>query len=217
MEGNHEAILLSSACLQGQRVRYDGASKPCAILERLSQLVTLQSICPEVEAGMSIPRPPVQLVQSAQQTSPSTIRVLGRDDETLDVTEQLQKHAQHYLQRIASDPAICGVVFKDKSPSCGLGSTPVFDPDGTELRKGSGIIAHAIRECFPQLLLLEQNKIRSEQQCQILAQACSIIRQYRKESCSQDSKLVLTLAVTIEKGDWAQAEHLLKHLRHEKT
>jgi uncharacterized protein YbbK (DUF523 family) len=213
MEGNHEAILLSSACLQGQRVRYDGASKPCAILEELSKLVTLRSICPEVEAGMTIPRPPVQLVHPV---SSSSVRVLGRDDATLDVTEQLNKQSQHYLSYIESNPDICGVIFKDKSPSCGLGSTPVFDSTGKEMhKKSSGIIAGTIRQRFPQLLLLEQNRICSERHCRILAQACAVILKYRKMNNSRNAKLVLTLAVTIEKGEWAQAEELLKRLRQE--
>ena len=49
-----------SACLLGQPVRYDGADKRQAWLEHI-QNVDWISICPEVEAGMSVPREKIQV------------------------------------------------------------------------------------------------------------------------------------------------------------
>ena len=55
-----------SSCLLGHRVRYDGAEKQIPwISEDLASEVELVPICPEVGAGMSVPRPPIQLVERA--------------------------------------------------------------------------------------------------------------------------------------------------------
>ncbi len=51
-----------SRCLLGQRVRYDGADKYSRICnEDLAERFELVSVCPEVDAGLTVPRPPVEL------------------------------------------------------------------------------------------------------------------------------------------------------------
>lgn len=200
--------MLCSACLQGQKVRYDGASKAASIVPTLMQHITLQTICPEVEAGMTVPRPAVELVQHD-----NNIRVLGRDDKALDVSVVLQRQAERYIALIESNLSICGVVFKDRSPSCGLGSTPIFDLKGLPLQTGSGVIAARLRQRFPQLMLLEQTQLQTDADCILLAQAGAIACRFRQQQNAQNnkqlSKLVLTLAITIEKGQWTQVPALL--------
>ena len=65
-----------SACLLGQEVRYDGTGK-CqpSIISALQHKVELIPFCPEVEAGLGIPREPIQLQQLA-----SEIRVVQVSD-----------------------------------------------------------------------------------------------------------------------------------------
>ena len=56
-----------SACLLGREVRFDGQHKRDAFLvDALGPFVELVPVCPEVEAGMSIPREPVRLVGEAK-------------------------------------------------------------------------------------------------------------------------------------------------------
>ncbi|NNL07096.1 MAG: DUF523 domain-containing protein, partial [Gammaproteobacteria bacterium] len=71
-----------SRCLLGHAVRYDGESKPhSVVIDQLVKLFELVPVCPEVEAGLSVPRPPVQLSGSIDHP-----RVTGREDPELDVT-----------------------------------------------------------------------------------------------------------------------------------
>ncbi|MDA3870317.1 MAG: DUF523 domain-containing protein, partial [Gammaproteobacteria bacterium] len=57
-----------SRCLLGDPVRYDGQSKPrTTAIDQLADHFQLIAICPEVEAGLPIPRPPVQLTGSIEQ------------------------------------------------------------------------------------------------------------------------------------------------------
>ena len=80
-----------SRCLLGDAVRYDGKSKPNSmVIEKLSQLFDFVPVCPEVEAGLTIPRPPVQLTGSL--TSP---QMTGRDDPSIDVTDIILAYCTH--------------------------------------------------------------------------------------------------------------------------
>ena len=79
-----------SACLAGEAVRYDGASKPLPDTDFFERHFQLISVCPEVGAGLSVPRPPVQLVQTQQG-----VRALGRDDPSIDVSNTLLADREH--------------------------------------------------------------------------------------------------------------------------
>jgi uncharacterized protein YbbK (DUF523 family) len=51
-----------SACLLGQRVRYDGGDKRDRFLtETFGPHVEWVPVCPEAEVGMGVPREPVRL------------------------------------------------------------------------------------------------------------------------------------------------------------
>lgn len=55
--------ILVSACLMGQAVRYDRASKPLVhpAIDRWRREGRLVTICPEMTAGMPVPRPPAEI------------------------------------------------------------------------------------------------------------------------------------------------------------
>ena len=79
-----------SQCLLGDAVRYDGQSKGNKIvLEKLSNLFELVPVCPEVEAGLGIPRPPVQLTGSINKP-----KLTGRDNSSVDVTDIMEKYCK---------------------------------------------------------------------------------------------------------------------------
>ena len=79
-----------SRCLLGDAVRYDGQSKPdLIVIEQLSKIFELIPVCPEVEAGLPVPRPPVQLSGSIDKP-----RITGRNDPQLDITDMMQAYCQ---------------------------------------------------------------------------------------------------------------------------
>lgn len=59
-----------SACLLGKKVRYDGRALPVAdqIIEQWHSERRIVSVCPEVEAGMSIPRQPAEIFEGSGQS-----------------------------------------------------------------------------------------------------------------------------------------------------
>ncbi len=53
--------ILISACLVGEKTRYDGKSNLLPIVEKLKERYDLIPFCPEVMGGMSIPRDPCEI------------------------------------------------------------------------------------------------------------------------------------------------------------
>ena len=160
-----------SACLAGAAVRYDGQSKNLDALQQWpSQCVRLLPICPEVGAGLSVPRPPVQLV-----ASDNTTRALGRDDAHLDVTAALQQFAQYSVQALAHEHGLCGYIWKSRSPSCGFGSTPLFDTRGKLIDNVSGIQARAVTSALPWLIAAEETDFASADDAAQFLLLCRLI------------------------------------------
>jgi len=130
-----------SACLLGQRVRYDGAHQAHAyVLSQLSQRFKLKPICPEVAIGLGVPRPPIQLVGSLQNPE-----AVGKTDRSL--------NPSHALRALGKDVAqtwvdVCGFVVKSRSPSCGLGSTKVLVGDEV-IRAGTGLFTAQLCQYSP--------------------------------------------------------------------
>ncbi len=141
-----------SRCLLGDAVRYDGDSKANSIvIEQLGELFELVAVCPEVEAGLSIPRPPVQLSASIENPS-----LTGRDDADIDVTELMQNYCN---TRPAQLNHLSGFVFKSRSPSCGLNSTPVFINGECVTETSRGLFARAMASTFPELPVIEDSEL----------------------------------------------------------
>ena len=148
-----------SRCLLGDAVRYDGDSKPHHIvIEQLSELFTLVPVCPEVEAGFGVPRPPVQLTGSIEQP-----RMTGRDDRERDVTGLMQAYCSTRPAELAE---LCGFVFKSRSPSCGLHSTPVFFDGECITETSRGLFARAMTAAYSNLPVIEEGELEVTEQYQ---------------------------------------------------
>jgi uncharacterized protein YbbK (DUF523 family) len=148
-------LLGVSRCLLGHAVRYDGDSKPHAVvIDQLGELFQLVPVCPEVEAGLSVPRPPVQLSGSIDHPM-----VTGRDEPELDVSILMQAYCN---TRPAELKHLCGFVFKSRSPSCGLDSTPVFLDGNCITENSRGVFARAMTSHYPQLPVIEEAELEAD-------------------------------------------------------
>lgn len=167
-----------SACLNGESVRYDGASKPLInSLTLLANELTLISICPEVGAGMSVPRPPIQL-----EKSNGHIEVIGRSDKSINQTTALDHYRQQSFLEFGKE--LCGYIFKSRSPSCGLGSTPIFNQDNQQIDIGSGMQASYFKQHMPWLPCVEESDLESENECLKFILQCRLLSDL-KQACSQ--------------------------------
>ncbi len=141
-----------SACLLGAPVRYDGGHKRDRFVQgELSRFVDFVPICPEVEAGMAVPREPIRLVARE-----SGVVVLGNRS-GVDYTARLTAAARARVEDLAGE-ALDGFILKKDSPSCGLERVRVYRgaDDRQSSRGGTGTFAAVLRERLPWLPLTEE-------------------------------------------------------------
>ena len=120
--------ILISACLVGDKVKYDGKSNYNPLIKELLEYFELIPFCPEVEGGLSIPRDPSEIVGD------KVLSNKGRD-----VTHQFEEGAEK-AYNICMYLGIRYAILKDNSPSCG--STQIYDGKFShKLIKGKGITA----------------------------------------------------------------------------
>tara|TARA_R110002060_G_scaffold67781_1_gene76437 strand:- start:2144 stop:3103 length:960 start_codon:yes stop_codon:yes gene_type:complete len=144
-----DVIVGISACLIGEKVRFDASNKPSNFCNKeLGQHVTYKAYCPEVAIGMPIPRPTIRLIKDEQ-----VIKV-SRPDGSGDVTEAIKA----YGKKIASlSKNLSGYVFCAKSPSCGMERVKVYSPSGDPLQgQGIGVFSREIMKANP-ILPCEEN------------------------------------------------------------
>lgn len=140
-----------SACLVGERVRYDGDHRRVAtVADGLAMLVELQPLCPEVAIGLGVPRPTIQRVRLADGRE----IVRGIVDRRLDVTAALDG----YAAEVARAP-LQGYVFKARSPSCAPGNAPLLDEDDVQLGTAWGRYAEGLRAAWPGVPMADEESI----------------------------------------------------------
>ena len=119
--------LLISSCLVGRKTSYKGtASYNYIVAELLKDRFEFIETCPEVEGGLSIPRP------SAEKNGDKVITVEG-----VDVTVEFQLGADKALEKALKNN-IKLALLKGKSPSCGIDT--IYDGTFTKnMISGNGI------------------------------------------------------------------------------
>lgn len=162
-----------STCLLGQAVRYDGAHKFSPLCAELVRLVDFVPTCPELGAGLGVPRPPIRLVGDAR--APRALRV---DDPRVDVTQALQDFAAARLPELQN---LCGYVFIQNSPSCGLHGVKLYDEDGNLKEQGSrGLFAAALTTAWPWLPVVEECALYDEELREHFLTRVFVVRDWRE-------------------------------------
>jgi uncharacterized protein YbgA (DUF1722 family)/uncharacterized protein YbbK (DUF523 family) len=142
-----------STCLLGESVRYDGGHQRDRYLtDTLGQFVEWVPVCPEVEMGLSIPRPNMRLVGDPENPR-LIVQKTGEDH-----TEQMKEWARERLDQLA-EMDLHGFIFKRGSPSSGLFRVRVYNEHGMPQRIGTGIFPREVMKRFPQLPLEEEGRL----------------------------------------------------------
>lgn len=131
-----------SACLLGQKTRYDGGHQFDDLLaDTFGGFVEWVPVCPEVEYGLPVPREKMRL-----EGDPGTPRLLTIESR-LDHTDGMLEWASEKLEQLEK-LKLQGFIFKGRSPSCGLRGVKVYGPDGAMVQDGTGLFAQAFIERF---------------------------------------------------------------------
>jgi uncharacterized protein YbbK (DUF523 family) len=142
-----------SACLLGEKVRYDGGHKHDSyITGTLGRFFTFVPVCPEVESGMPTPREPMRL-----EGDPAAPRLMTKESR-IDRTEQMLSFCRAKVEELEKAD-LCGFIFKKGSPSSGLFEVSIYDAEGNWTGNGSGLFAHAVAKHFPLLPMVEDEQL----------------------------------------------------------
>ncbi len=142
-----------SACLLGENVRFNGGHKQSQLCsEVLAAYFDFVPLCPEVAIGLGIPRETIRLVGDA-----ASAQAVGSVHRELNVTAPLGEYGE---KMAAEHSDLCGYIFMQKSPSCGLERVKVYRENGAPVDGGGrGIYAQAFCARHPNLPVEEDGRL----------------------------------------------------------
>jgi len=142
-----------SSCLLGNEVRYDGDHRfDRFVAEALGQWVSWVPVCPEVEIGLGVPRPPIRLEGRPEDPH------LVEPGSGADLTGRMRAWAEARADTLKA-LGLDGFVLKSRSPSCGPRRVKVLIEDGRVVRRGVGLFAGALAERWPDLPVEEEGQL----------------------------------------------------------
>ena len=124
--------IIVSACLLGENCKYNGGNNLDPRVVAFTQGREIIPVCPEVLAGLGIPRIPIEIRAG---------KVIRRDG--VEVDEAIRTAVTQILQHIKCEDIECAVL-KARSPTCGVHQ--VYD--GTfsgKLVDGIGVLAQTLK------------------------------------------------------------------------
>ena len=125
--------ILISACLVGDKCKYDGHTNYTPLIKDLLEKYELVPFCPEVEGGLPTPRKP------SERKGDKVVNNAGKD-----VTRNFQLGAEKALN-ICKYLNIKIAILKENSPSCGVNQ--IYDGNfKNKLIKGEGITTELLRK-----------------------------------------------------------------------
>ena len=125
--------ILVSACLLGENCKYSGGNNLDSRVVAFAQGREVIPVCPEVLAGLGIPRIPIEIKDG---------KVIRRDGMIVD--EAIRAAVAQILEQIKNEDIECAVL-KARSPTCGV--RQVYDGTFTgKLVDGSGVLAQALKD-----------------------------------------------------------------------
>ena len=143
--------VIVSACLLGNLVRFNGQHSRDRFVDSLSEFFQLDTTCPEVEAGMGIPREPIRIVQDG------TAKLIGVQT-SKDYTDLLEDFSSRKISDLRCQ-AIDGFIMKQKSPSCGLFSVKNYLPNGHPQGRRAGIFGEQLMAGFQNQPIEEEGRL----------------------------------------------------------
>jgi uncharacterized protein YbbK (DUF523 family) len=131
--------VIISACLLGEICRYDGKTKKIDEIIDAFEEYEIIPFCPEAPI-FGTPRERISVVNIDGKN-----RIIT-DDTNKDVTKLLENEINSFVKEY---PDADMIVLKSKSPSCGLGTTPILNENRERLYDANGIAAEIFTKKYP--------------------------------------------------------------------
>ena len=166
--------ILVSACLLGEKVRYDGGHKrDLFLIETLGPFVEWVRVCPEVDCGLPVPREAMRLAGNPDRPRLLTSRT------GIDHTDRMERWAKARLDELAGLD-LCGYICKKDSPSSGMERVKVYGAGGgIPARTGVGIFTRRFKERFPRIPVEEEGRLTDPAIREMFIERVFCLRRFR--------------------------------------
>lgn len=125
--------VLVSACIMGENCKYNGKNNKNAAVVNFVKDKEVIAICPELLAGMEIPRPCAEIVNGVVM-----------DEKGNNVDPEYRKAVTMALLKIQNEE-IDLAILQSRSPTCGVNQ--IYDGSFTgKLIPGTGLFAKALKQ-----------------------------------------------------------------------
>lgn len=174
-----------SACLLGEKVRYDGSHQHNHFLtEDLGRFVEYVPVCPEVEMGLPTPREALRLVGTPE--APRLVFAKSGQDITAPMTAWAEKRVVQLEKE-----GLCGFIFKSRSPSSGMARVKLYDSNGVPNMKGVGVFARAFMDYFPLLPVEEDGRLNDPGLRENFIERIFTLKRWRESFATEKSHAAL--------------------------
>ncbi|MDX1335900.1 MAG: 2-thiouracil desulfurase family protein [Gammaproteobacteria bacterium] len=158
---SERARIAVSACLAGEKVRYDGADRFTTAVAELESHFELIPICPEVGIGLGVPRQTIGLYHHE-----GTTRIRQHEQPYLDVTDDLVEFGLCQAGQF-----LAGLVVKARSPSCGINDAEIRNEAGDVIGSGEGGFIQGIRTASQGIPMINEEDIQQAEKRQAFIEA----------------------------------------------
>ncbi len=138
--------VIISACLLGEYCRYDGKTKQVNEVIAAFKDYEIIPFCPEAPL-FGTPRERINVVQINGEN-----RIIT-DETSEDVTKKLENEINSFTSEFTH---VNEIVLKSKSPSCGLGTTPILNEKKEIVILGDGLAAKILKDKFPHAKIVDE-------------------------------------------------------------
>jgi len=166
--------ILVSACLLGEKVRYDGGHKgDLFLIETLGPFVEWVRVCPEADCGLPVPREAMRLVGDPECPRLVTNRT------GIDHTDRMERWAKARLEELSGFD-LCGYICKKDSPSSGMERVKVYGAGGgIPVGTGAGIFTRRFMERFPRIPVEEEGRLTDPVLREMFIERVFCLRRFR--------------------------------------
>ena len=143
--------VIISACLLGHLCRYDGKTKKTTEIVDAFKDYEIIPFCPEGPL-FGTPRERISVIKINEEN-----RIIT-DNTNRDITALLEEEINSFIKL---HPSADEIVLKSKSPSCGLGTTPILNSQKEKIHNGDGIAAEIFQKNYQNTPIIDESSFIS--------------------------------------------------------
>jgi len=151
---SYKPKILLSKCIEFESCRYNAQIIRSDFVAKLKEFVDFQTVCPEYEIGLGIPRDPIRIIENKNE------KKLVQPATKKDVTDKMSKFAIDFLKK---QDDVHGFILKSQSPSCGITDVKIYPrmKKSAPIKRSSGFFGEQVLKNFPNTIIEDEARLRN--------------------------------------------------------